>query len=529
MATVSEVSIQENTEQGRSETEPQLVGVVATGEQAFNDGCDEENNDEDESNFGPGEQVQIVPVDPDAEFVPVPADGIITVNIGLNVDQTEIDADTGNDYEPRYEATELDLEEPTGEPQKQLRKKRGKYTKYSVEDRLVIGRIAAEVGNCTALRKFKTVYPSLSESTVRSFKLAYLRELSKDLANSPKGKRGKYMKYSDADRAEIGRYALNFGSSKTMRAFKEKFPGLSESTVRGFKNCYLEELEKRNLAASNAINNTENSQPHEGSVDLTLDTGTSVDTSSYSRPEKSTLSTPDRNSSFCTPRQRLSSTPDDIKALPRKRRGRPSKLPTNFEDIVKNYLEAIFLRYPKAQTYKTAIAIGKGVVLAEDKSLLEEFGGDIKIDKSWAKALFHRMCLHSVNSDNVQDHPVSDSEIQHNITETENHFVPSMTAANGCENVPEKDQENICDQSVENDIILQNEPFDSNKSVVIQVMSEDGTSQIIENATGAVGPTLADLPELARLVGQSGHISNNSITIVMTHDQPVVKVEPSYA
>ena len=59
-----------------------------------------------------------------------------------------------------------------GEPSaKKLRKER---SIYSDKDRAAIGRYAAENGNAMAQKHFKSKYPELGESTVRSFKQKYL-------------------------------------------------------------------------------------------------------------------------------------------------------------------------------------------------------------------------------------------------------------------------------------------------------------------------------------------------------------------
>ena len=53
------------------------------------------------------------------------------------------------------------------------------YQKYSGEDHFKIGRYASENGVTAAVRKFKTLYPDMKESTVRGFKSTYEEELKK--------------------------------------------------------------------------------------------------------------------------------------------------------------------------------------------------------------------------------------------------------------------------------------------------------------------------------------------------------------
>lgn len=50
--------------------------------------------------------------------------------------------------------------------------------------------------------------------------------------------RGSYTKFSDKDRADIGKYAKLNGTTSTQRKFKGKFPNLKESTVRSLRAAY---------------------------------------------------------------------------------------------------------------------------------------------------------------------------------------------------------------------------------------------------------------------------------------------------
>ena len=49
-------------------------------------------------------------------------------------------------------------------------KRKPQYHKWSENERYNIGKYAAENGNINTVRKFKTDFPKLSESTVRTFK-----------------------------------------------------------------------------------------------------------------------------------------------------------------------------------------------------------------------------------------------------------------------------------------------------------------------------------------------------------------------
>ena len=58
----------------------------------------------------------------------------------------------------------------------QSKKKRGAYCVYSPEERFNIAKYAVENGSSRAVHHFKTKYPFLNESTVRTFKAKYERE-----------------------------------------------------------------------------------------------------------------------------------------------------------------------------------------------------------------------------------------------------------------------------------------------------------------------------------------------------------------
>ena len=53
------------------------------------------------------------------------------------------------------------------------------YRKWTDKQRYTIGKYAAENGNANTLRKFKTEFPNLSESTVRTFKKRYYKKMRK--------------------------------------------------------------------------------------------------------------------------------------------------------------------------------------------------------------------------------------------------------------------------------------------------------------------------------------------------------------
>ena len=49
-------------------------------------------------------------------------------------------------------------------------------------------------------------------------------------------KRTKYIKWTERDRYEIGKYASVYGPAATVKNFKQRFPTINESTARTFRN-----------------------------------------------------------------------------------------------------------------------------------------------------------------------------------------------------------------------------------------------------------------------------------------------------
>ena len=69
-------------------------------------------------------------------------------------------------------------------------KRRQGYNKWTGEQRFKIGKHAAEFGNRAAVKTYKSEFPTLNESTVRSFKAKYYQELNqaaKEMRNPTKG------------------------------------------------------------------------------------------------------------------------------------------------------------------------------------------------------------------------------------------------------------------------------------------------------------------------------------------------------
>ena len=64
-------------------------------------------------------------------------------------------------------------------------KRQSQYHKWTEKERYIFGKYAAENGNINTVRKFKTDFPTLTESTVRTFKKKYFEELRHKTKEEP--------------------------------------------------------------------------------------------------------------------------------------------------------------------------------------------------------------------------------------------------------------------------------------------------------------------------------------------------------
>lgn len=71
----------------------------------------------------------------------------------------------------------LDFEAASSAMKESDKNKRERYYKYTDEERFNIGKHMAELGAASSLRKFKGKFPNLNESTLRSMRDKYEKEL----------------------------------------------------------------------------------------------------------------------------------------------------------------------------------------------------------------------------------------------------------------------------------------------------------------------------------------------------------------
>lgn len=149
--------------------------------------------------------------------------------------------------------------------------------------------------------------------------------------NGGKRKRKPYRRFSDTDRAVIGKYAAEHGNAEAMKRFKQEFPELPESTVRSFKIKYTNALESGQ------------------------------------------------------------SSGETIDKIPSKRRGRP-KLLGDYDTQVQQFVKAL-QQSGTVVTPQVVIAAAEGIVSANNKELLASNGGNVSLKKTWAVSLMKRVGL----------------------------------------------------------------------------------------------------------------------------------------
>ena len=147
-------------------------------------------------------------------------------------------------------------------------------------------------------------------------------------------KRGPYKKYSPEERCRMGRYACDHGVAAAARYFTRQFHrNVSETTVRSIKKDYLTSLRQKRAASDD-----------EG----------------------------------------------DLSVLPQKKRGRPVLLGKDLDSKVQAYLKKV-RDGGGAVSARIAMAAARGILLSCDRSMLEEFGGSVRLNRHWAHSLLHRM------------------------------------------------------------------------------------------------------------------------------------------
>ena len=169
-------------------------------------------------------------------------------------------------------------------------------------------------------------------------------------SSSGRRKRKAYAVYTDEDRARIGRFAAENNNASALKRFRGDFPDLSESTVRGFKSKYLAATKK-------------------------MQTG------------------------------------EIVTSIPSQKRGRPLTL-GELDGAVQEYIRALRKAGTPVST-EVILAAAEGIVVAQDRTLLQVHGGSIVLTRGWALSLMKRMGLVKRRGSTQGKKSVSSTEYQH--------------------------------------------------------------------------------------------------------------------
>lgn len=176
-------------------------------------------------------------------------------------------------------------------------------------------------------------------------------EVSLILNGDQPNKRSPYLKATPEQKAVIGRYAAENGIVNSIRRFQKDFPtdSLKESTIRGWKNAYLKELQSRKRAGSEL----------------------------------------------------------EVKALPQKKTGRPLTLDDETDMEIQQYLLAL-REAGGAVNCAIVTASATGIIRRKNSSLLACNGGPVVLTKDWSRYLLERMQFVKRKANTKAKIPVAD-------------------------------------------------------------------------------------------------------------------------
>ena len=177
------------------------------------------------------------------------------------------------------------------------------------------------------------LFGSVPTAAIASANTRIRQLMSQKQKHRQENRRGQYNTYTPEQRATVGKYAVEHGVVSAKRKFSLKFKiDINESTVRRFKTDYLHERR----------------------------------------------------------RKREADEEDEIEYLPIKKRGRKVLIGQKMDAMVQDYIRKL---REKGCVINTAIvtAAAKGILLSQDRTRLQEFGGPATLSPTWAKSLLKRM------------------------------------------------------------------------------------------------------------------------------------------
>ena len=166
--------------------------------------------------------------------------------------------------------------------------------------------------------------PELSSKEISTANRRVERQYQRE--GEPRAKRGEYTDWKESERAEIGRYASEHGVTKAIRYYERKLHRkMPETTVRRFRNLYRVTLKEKLC------------ETYDGDVNVDF--------------------------------------------IPKKPRGRPTLLPSELDSGVQVYVRSLRHAGGIINT-RIVVAAGKGIVEANNRSLLAENGGSLNLTQS---------------------------------------------------------------------------------------------------------------------------------------------------
>ena len=190
------------------------------------------------------------------------------------------------------------------------------------------------------LHYFKKTLPSAGETEIGEVATREPNQIVQGVLDraggepGPSGRRKQkpYTVYTGEERARIGRFAAENGNASALKRFRGDFPDLSESTVRGFKTKYMY------LAATKKMQ-----------------------------------------------------TGEIVISIESQKRGRPLTL-GELDSAAQRYVRAL-RKTGIPVSLEIIIGEARGIVVARDRTLLQEHGGHIALTRGWALSLMKRMGL----------------------------------------------------------------------------------------------------------------------------------------
>ena len=273
--------------------------------------------------------------------------------------------------------------------------KRGKYAKFSIENQRQIVEYAQVHGNCEAARVF-------SEKLGSKVHEASIRRFAKTLQAQPKPG-----PIDAKTRDAIGRYAQISGVSNAVNFFGDKlqFP-INEKLVKNIRNQWIEDNGNKPISLTIDDNFEESAvmksiKPNKSGKARNEIRGKYAFYGPTLKAEIAEFARDHTNQQtieFFQGKYDIQLPESTIRGIKKRptdvKRGRKMAL-GNYDLVVRDCVVDLIKSGEKLTSF-LAIATAKQVLMKHDPSLLEEFGGSVKLNLHWAKSFLRRHKLKSL-------------------------------------------------------------------------------------------------------------------------------------